>query len=550
MKIIKILCTLCILLTLFPSCEQFSKDLLRVSEKIMDTDPQRALSILDSINFENFKTKKLKAKHALLYSIALDKNFIDMTTDSILSPAVNYYRKYGSINERMYTNYYLGRIHFNAGNFPAAAVTFLDAKRYAKAINNLKYLGLIAMAMADTYNNQFNTEEEIKEIEKASEYFLKGGYQSYKLIADYRLAVALRNNKEYDKAEEIYTRVYNEAIEANDSLLIPEILKSAAGYFVTKPSGNPTIAMSIYKELAKLGHTDFGVRELGEMAYTFTLMGNHDKADQIMQSISADQESFYYAYIINRHRKNFDEAFIKIEDSLEYLKDLVTETLEESAIKAQRDYYEVEKLKTEIKIKNQRYFMTLLFILILTSITILILLYILYEERITADKNAIMQISEKAMFLLNENKALKDIRQKVIKQFKSQFALLKDICDTYTFYENRNDLERKMQDKIQGIINMVRSQSGKQSELERIIDKELNGAMATLRSVMVTFHEEDFIIISYFIAGFDANLISRLMNMSIEKVYQKKSRLSNRIISASKQHNYPYLERIILFIKG
>ena len=45
----------------------------------MDTDPQRALSILDSINFENFKTKKLKAKHALLYSIALDKNFIDMT---------------------------------------------------------------------------------------------------------------------------------------------------------------------------------------------------------------------------------------------------------------------------------------------------------------------------------------------------------------------------------------------------------------------------------------------------------------------------------------
>ena len=142
------------------------------------------------------------------------------------------------------------------------------------------------------------------------------------------------------------------------------------------------------------------------------------------------------------------------------------------------------------------------------------------------------------------------MRNKIIIQFKSQFSTLKDICDTYTFYEGRTDFDNKMKAKIQCIIDKVRSQSGKQSELEKIIDTRLNGAMTRLRNTMSAFREEDFIIISYFIAGFDSNLISRLMKISLEKVYQKKSRLYQRIITRSEQLQNDELKQIATLIRS
>ena len=147
-------------------------DIFREAESCLEKNPELTVHLLDSIPTESVNGKKNKAYYALLYSMALDKSYIDMTTDSLLSPAIRYYyQRKGTSRNKMLTMYYHGRVMFNAGNFAQAAVRFAKAERLAADLKDTLYLGLIFMAKADTYNNQYNSEEEVKAVETASYYF-------------------------------------------------------------------------------------------------------------------------------------------------------------------------------------------------------------------------------------------------------------------------------------------------------------------------------------------------------------------------------------------
>lgn len=89
---------------------------LTSAEMSMSDNPESSLNILESIDKESLSTRKEKARYALLYSMALDKNYIDLQSDSIIAPAVKYYRYHGSNEERFLCNYYHARICENAGD--------------------------------------------------------------------------------------------------------------------------------------------------------------------------------------------------------------------------------------------------------------------------------------------------------------------------------------------------------------------------------------------------------------------------------------------------
>lgn len=72
-------------------------------ESIIEKDPVKALETLRSIAPEDLGSGRHRARHALLHSMALDKNYVDLTTDSIIAPAVTYFRRHGSADERMKT---------------------------------------------------------------------------------------------------------------------------------------------------------------------------------------------------------------------------------------------------------------------------------------------------------------------------------------------------------------------------------------------------------------------------------------------------------------
>ncbi len=113
----------------FSSCSE--NDMIRhemdLAENIMETKPDSALCILSGISSSSLPGKKESARYALLMSTALDKNFIDTTDFKVLQPAIDYFLKKGTPDERLRTYYYQGRILQNQGKKDVAMLSFISA---------------------------------------------------------------------------------------------------------------------------------------------------------------------------------------------------------------------------------------------------------------------------------------------------------------------------------------------------------------------------------------------------------------------------------------
>lgn len=114
------------------SCNGHSKhwETLSQVESYIEEKPDSALVTLEQMDLSELSGKEEKAKYALLYSMALDKNFIDKTDFEVLQPAIDYYEDNGSATDKLRTYYYQGRIYQNMGN------DALAMESYVNAINN------------------------------------------------------------------------------------------------------------------------------------------------------------------------------------------------------------------------------------------------------------------------------------------------------------------------------------------------------------------------------------------------------------------------------
>ena len=87
------------------------KTLLDVESYIKER-PDSALSILDSIDRNLLNTRKLRSHHALLHATALDKNYIDVSDDSLALTALEWFDKHGDDKYKARSLYYLGLSHY------------------------------------------------------------------------------------------------------------------------------------------------------------------------------------------------------------------------------------------------------------------------------------------------------------------------------------------------------------------------------------------------------------------------------------------------------
>lgn len=112
--------------------ESHEQLLLNKAESLMEQYPDSAFDLLKSIDKSALDSKRARARYALLMSMALDKNYIDTTTFDVLQPAIDYYLKKGTPDEKLRTYYYQGRIYQNQGDRDNALNSFV------KSTDNIK----------------------------------------------------------------------------------------------------------------------------------------------------------------------------------------------------------------------------------------------------------------------------------------------------------------------------------------------------------------------------------------------------------------------------
>ena len=99
-------------------------------ETCLSARPDSALTVLRNLDPESIKLKKDQARAALLHSIALEKCYVDITSDSILAPALAYYRHHGTADQRLKARYYRSVLARNAGDRDTEMYYLLQAEFY------------------------------------------------------------------------------------------------------------------------------------------------------------------------------------------------------------------------------------------------------------------------------------------------------------------------------------------------------------------------------------------------------------------------------------
>ena len=122
------------------SCSRHSEHWTTITnmERIIDERPDSVLNVLQEIDTDELIGDEERAKHAVLLSMALDKNYIDKTDFEVLQPAIDYYEDNGSATDKLRTYYYQARIYENAGNNAAAMECFVKALFEGDASEDLK----------------------------------------------------------------------------------------------------------------------------------------------------------------------------------------------------------------------------------------------------------------------------------------------------------------------------------------------------------------------------------------------------------------------------
>lgn len=147
------------------------RETLKEVETYIEKHPDSALTVLQDITPKHLNSKEEVALHALLLSMAMDKNFIDCTDFDILQPAMDYYRNHGSATEKLRTLYYEGRIHMNRGDNASAMICFNKALNEGESSDDILTKARAHFTKANFYFAQYEWELSIEEYKKSADYF-------------------------------------------------------------------------------------------------------------------------------------------------------------------------------------------------------------------------------------------------------------------------------------------------------------------------------------------------------------------------------------------
>lgn len=184
---IRIIITVCLTIIIFAiaGCDRHSgtSEKLDLAESLMDSRPDSALSILNAVNVETLNGKADRARYALLKSMALDKNYIDTTSFDILQPAIDYFLRKGTADDKLRTYYYQGRIYQNRENNDSAMQSFMRGREYCGQASDTLTMANLLVAQGTILYTTYKFDDFIKVNLEAAELYRESGRPDYEILS-------------------------------------------------------------------------------------------------------------------------------------------------------------------------------------------------------------------------------------------------------------------------------------------------------------------------------------------------------------------------------
>ena len=221
------------------SCNRHSEHWTTITdmESIIEEQPDSVLNVLQVIDTDKLVGDEERAKHALLLSMALDKNYIDKTDFEVLQPAIDYYEDNGSATDKLRTYYYQGRIYQNAGNDAAAMECFVNAISKGGKSKDLQTMAKIYYNQSKIYNSLYEWDNSIEYLKKAATLYKDSGLYHYYIdcliliINGYILKEDYKSASSYmDQCEQISEKMNEGALSLYYSVYLTYLINCGSDY--------------------------------------------------------------------------------------------------------------------------------------------------------------------------------------------------------------------------------------------------------------------------------------------------------------------------------
>ena len=262
------------------SCGQQAADRdIAAADSLSEAAPQRAMTLIDSLEGESTMNKSRHMKLLLLKAKVRNKLAMPMSTDS-LKDIADYFDKHGDSNERMLAYYILGSAYFDGKDAPMALQYFHEAAAKADTTDsNSDFLTLhrIHVWSAEIFKNQRAFSDAFHENSLAFKYAMKAKdtlnaiitYEQkaniYKLKGNIDSAISIR--------EELYTMYKKNGADKMAAISLGPLITTLAKYNMIEKSGK---YLNIYEKESGL----------------FDKYGNIKNGREIFYSI----KGYYYLY--------------------------------------------------------------------------------------------------------------------------------------------------------------------------------------------------------------------------------------------------------------
>ena len=423
------------------SCTSHSEhwETLAQVESYIEDRPDSALSVLERIDASELSGREEMARYALLYTMALDKNYIDTTTFDVLQPAIDYYIEHGTPDEQLRTYYYQGRIYQNQGDDDSAMQCFMRGKEYCQKASDTLTMANLLVAQASIQYSIYKYDEFISNNLEAAILYKAIGRYDYEI---YSLANALDGsilNNDKALADSIMSIAQERVNEKPEfaSVIIPYSLSYALKF------GNMDEVRSIlyYYESVK-SIDDLDRLDIAEAYYK---MGDAPNAIRVLASIpitSKTRSSLKYMAImpsvleLNGDLAGALQAYRDFSTTI----DSIHMNIFSHDLLFSKERHEMEKANM---IGIQKRDKVIWISVCVTFVLLIIISCIYYRYRLEKAKTLLDTQEKQRLQLEQENLRLK------IVQLENESETLKEVL------EKHNDLAKPIEDAIKVRIEML-----------------------------------------------------------------------------------------------
>ena len=527
----KLLIIIILSLGLYSCCDHRLSQTLADIESYIDSRPDSALAAIMQIDTTALHGRAAKAKYALLHAIALDKNYIDTADTRVVQPAVDYYDRHGTPEQRLKAYMYLGTEQYNAGRYNQAIVSFSHAAEFAEKVDDQNLLGILYSRMADTFTATKEYTPAASYIGKSLACFRKCGRKDQERLVQVNEAVNLAQRKEWRRADSCFMSLSSDSTLAIN--LKSLVLRNYALEILYNQSRNDLDALEIFESAMKYGGDLTDLEQLCGYAYVLGVSGQTERSDSLFKVIESHGDAAKYNLLYWRHRTKLKKNDYKL--AYDYL--LAAENLADSikshdttlsAEKSHKEYLEKDIISKENSISRQRQLFCL-YLLLSTVIIILIIVLQANRRRLNIEKQGRMEIVIDSL-----NEQIRDMRSEMENltrtHTKARFSYTAKLYELVYHLGKEGISKERLYQIVNKEVKTLKHDADAQEKFERLLNQEGSEIMSRFRKSFNKLSEDEYRLASLIFAGYDNTTILLIMEIStLEYVRVKKSRLKQKI---------------------